>query len=380
VCFAVNVPQQSASSGSGDIFFQLSAPTTYSWVALAQGTAMDNANMFIMHSSADGTNVTLSARNTSGHIMPTHNTAADVYLMEGSGISDGKMTANVRCANCNSWSTGSMSLQDSTSDWLYAYHQGSPINSDDTNAVIPQHDRHGNFQWDLSRATGGSSPNPFTSAATTTSSSSSTNEWQQMSTQSQNRYAQAHGALAGLAFVGILPIGAILVRLASFSGLAWIHGGLQIFGYIIFIAASGLGIYIANISDRMDDPHVGIGLLLLVVFFFMPIVGTIHHKMYKQVQKRTFWSYGHIFTGRAGIILGMINGGLGLQLADASRSYIIAYGVVAGLMGVVYLGAIAFGELKRGRKSTLTATNHSETKQRNRENSGRDTSEERSFS
>jgi hypothetical protein len=130
----------------------------------------------------------------------------------------------------------------------------------------------------------------------------------------------------------------------------------------------------------MDDPHVGIGLLLLVVLFFMPIVGTIHHKMYKQVQKRTFWSYGHIFTGRAGIILGMINGGLGLQLADASRSYIIAYGVVAGLMGVVYLGAISFGVLKRGRKSTQTSANHSETKQRNREGSGRDTSEERSFS
>jgi hypothetical protein len=380
VCFAVNVPQQSASSGSGDIFFQLSAPTTYSWVALAQGTAMDNANMFIMHSSADGTNVTLSARNTSGHIMPTHNTAADVYLMEGSGISDGKMTANVRCTNCNSWSTGSMSLQDSTSDWLYAYHQGSPINSDDTNAIISQHDRHGNFQWDLSRATGGSNPNPFTSAATTANSSSSTNEWQQMSTQSQNRYAQAHGALAGLAFVGILPIGAILVRLASFSGLAWIHGGLQIFGYILFVAAAGIGIYMANASDRLDDPHAVIGLLLFAVLFFMPIVGTIHHKKYKQVQRRTFWSYGHIFTGRVGIILGIINGGLGLRLADASRSSVIAYGVIAGLMGVAYLGAIAFGELKRGRKSPQTATSHAETKQRDREGSGRDTSEERSFS
>jgi len=340
---------------------------------------MNNANMFVMHSSADGTNVTLSARNTSGHIMPTHNTAADVYLMEGSGISNGKMTANVRCANCNSWNTGSMSLQDSTSDWLYAYRQGSPINSDEKNAVISQHDRNGNFQWDLSRATGGSSANPFTSAATTTNSSSSSNEWQQMSTQSQNRFAQAHGALAAISFVAILPIGAILVRLANFSGLAWIHGGLQVFGYTVFIAAAGLGIYMANASDRLDEPHAVIGLLLLAVLFFMPIVGTIHHKVYKQVQKRTFWSYGHIFTGRAGIILGMINGGLGLQLADAGRSSVIAYGVIAGLMGLVYLAAIAFGELKRERKSSQTATSHAETKQRDREGSGRDTSEERSL-
>lgn len=381
VCFSINVPEASASSGSGDIYFQLTAPTTYSWVALAQGTAMQNANMFLMHSSADGTNVTLSARNTSGHIMPTHNSAAEVSLLEGSGIANGKMTANVRCANCNSWSTGSMSLQDSSSNWLYAYRQGSPINSDDTNAVISQHDRNGNFQWDLSRAAGGSSPNPFTaSATTTTNSSSSSNEWDRLSTQSQTRLAQAHGALAGLAFVAILPIGAILVRLASFSGLAWIHGGLQIFGYALLIAAAGIGIYMANASDRLDDPHSGIGLLLLVVLFFMPIVGTIHHKAYKKVQKRTFWSYGHIFSGRIAIVLGMINGGLGLRLADAGRASLIAYGIIAGLVGVSYIGAIAFGELKRGRKSTQTPVSHAETKRGDREGSGRDTSEEQSLS
>jgi hypothetical protein len=130
----------------------------------------------------------------------------------------------------------------------------------------------------------------------------------------------------------------------------------------------------------MDEAHVGIGLLLLVVLFFMPIVGTIHHSMYKKVQKRTFWSYGHIFTGRIGIILGIANGGSGLQLAGASRSSIIAYGVIAGLMGLAYIAAIVFGELKRGRKSSQMTTSHAELKQRDRVGSGRETSEERSFS
>ena len=92
------------------------------------------------------------------------------------------------------------------------------------------------------------------------------------------------------------------------------------------------------------------------------------------------WSYGHVFTGRAGIILGMVNGGLGLHLADARRSYLIAYGVIAGLMGLIYIGAIAFGELKRGRKTSQADANHPETKQHDREGSGRDTSEEHSLS
>jgi hypothetical protein len=187
-------------------------------------------------------------------------------------------------------------------------------------------------------------------------------------------------ALATIAFVAIFPVGAILVRLASFSGLAWIHGGLQIFGYLLFIVAAGIGIYIANASDRLDEPHAVIGLLLFAVLFFMPIVGTVHHRMYKKVQRRTFWSYGHIFTGRVGIILGMINGGLGLQLADAGRSSLVAYGVIAGLVGVAYLGTILFGEFRRGKRSSQTVLNHAETKQREREGSGRDTSEEHSLS
>jgi hypothetical protein len=382
VCYSVNVPERSASSGSGDIYFQLSAPTSYSWVALAQGTGMSNANMFLMYSSADGKNVTLSARSTTGHIMPTHNNATELSLLDGSGISNGKMTANVRCSNCNSWSTGTMSLQDSNSDWLYAFRQGSPIGSDDLNAVITEHDKKGTFQWDLSQATGGTAPNPFTAAATTANSSSSGSEWEELSTRKQNQYSTAHGALAGLVFIAILPLGAILVRLTSLG--AWIHGGLQIVGYILFIAAAGLGIYIAKASDRLNDPHVIIGLLLLAVLFFMPFIGAIHHKVYQKVQKRTLWSYGHIFTGRVAIILGMVNGGLGLRLADAGNSSKIAYGVLAGLMGAGYISSIVFGELKRGKNVSrnANAAPFAESKRRGGDGlgSGRDTSEEQSLS
>ena len=58
----------------------------------------------------------------------------------------------------------------------------------------------------------------------------------------------------------------------------------------------------------------------------------------------------------------------------------IAYGVIAGLMGLAYIAAIVFGELKRGRKSSQTTMSHAELKQRDRRGSGRETSEERSFS
>jgi len=350
VCFALNVPEVSASSGSGPIYFQLTAPTSYSWVALAQGTMMSNANMFLMYSSADGNNITLSARTTTGHNMPTHDDTARYTLLDGSGVSNGKMTANVRCDNCDKWSTGSMNLKGGSSDWMYAYLPGAPINSDDTNAMIQQHAQKSSFQWDLSKATGGSEPNPFTAAAsTTTSSTSNASGWQMLSSYVQDAFRSAHGALASIAFLVIFPFGAMLVRLANFRGVVWTHGGLQIFGLVVFIAAAGLGIFMADGQNYLSEPHAVIGLLLLGVFCLMPFFGALHHKFYQQVRERTWVSYTHIFTGRAGVILGMVNGGLGLSLADADNGYIIGYSVVAGVVGIAYIAVVIFGEIKRGR-------------------------------
>lgn len=67
------------------------------------------------------------------------------------------------------------------------------------------------------------------------------------------------------------------------------------------------------------------------------LLGIIHHIMYKRRGKRQVWSYAHIWTGRALITLGIINGGLGLQLAKNSRASKIAYGVCAGFIWVVWM-------------------------------------------
>ena len=49
--------------------------------------------------------------------------------------------------------------------------------------------------------------------------------------------------------------------------------------------------------------------------------------------------------------MGMVNGGLGLALAEVTdMGYLAAYGVVAGVMGSLYLAAIVYGELSRSRK------------------------------
>lgn len=61
---------------------------------------MAGANMFVIYSDASGTNVTLSPRHGITEVEPLEDTSTNVTLLEGSGISNGMMVANVLC-ECN---------------------------------------------------------------------------------------------------------------------------------------------------------------------------------------------------------------------------------------------------------------------------------------
>jgi hypothetical protein len=157
--------------------------------------------------------------------------------------------------------------------------------------------------------------------------------------------------IACIAFVALFPIGGILIRVASFSGLLWVHAAFQGFGFLFYIVAFGMGVYMATTLDYMNKAHPIIGIALLIVLLFQPVFGFMHHKLFNKYIRRTLWSHVHIWHGRVAILLGMVNGGLGIQLAgDASSGQKIAYAAVAAIMGLLYIGAAIFGEIKRSRK------------------------------
>jgi len=74
----------------------------------------------------------------------------------------------------------------------------------------------------------------------------------------------AHGILAALAFVILFPAGAIAVRLASFRLVVWFHAGFQMFAYLIYIAAFGLGVTMAN----------DLGVVSLLPYSHLPAIST----------------------------------------------------------------------------------------------------------
>lgn len=73
---------------------------------------------------------------------------------------------------------------------------------------------------------------------------------------SNEKLVVAHGAIAALAFVILFPFGAIAIRLASFTGLVWMHAAFQAFAYLMYIVAFGLGVYIANQKKEVSTVDV----------------------------------------------------------------------------------------------------------------------------
>jgi hypothetical protein len=96
---------------------------------------------------------------------------------------------------------------------------------------------------------------------------------------------------------------------------------------------------------------------VVVLLLLQPFIGLIHHRRYLSTQKVGKWTYLHVWYGRILILLGMINGGLGLQLADNSMGGTIAYGVVAGTVGLSYCGGMVVVELKRWRPGKKMTSN-----------------------
>src|ERR1700754_4238597 len=84
----------------------------------------------------------------------------------------------------------------------------------------------------------------------------------------------------------------------------------------------------------------------------MPCLGVMHHIGYRKHRRRGLFSHVHIWLGRIGITLGIVNGGLGLYIAsNASRGRLAAYGVVAGVIWLTWFFVAILGEVFRTRRS-----------------------------
>lgn len=66
----------------------------------------------------------------------------------------------------------------------------------------------------------------------------------------------AHATCMGFAFAFLMPVGAIVMRVAKVKGLIWYHAAIMMFAYTLALAGLGLGIYIAIKPESQVHPIV----------------------------------------------------------------------------------------------------------------------------
>merc|ERR1711881_560505 len=76
------------------------------------------------------------------------------------------------------------------------------------------------------------------------------------------------------------------------------------------------------------DRHAIIGTIVVAILILLPVGGYIGHHMYKS-RGRNLMGLAHAWGARFAIILGIINGGLGINLAGEDSKFWIPYTVIA---------------------------------------------------
>ncbi|KAL5358006.1 hypothetical protein BJX96DRAFT_145753 [Aspergillus floccosus] len=354
VSYSVNIPSMTASSGSGPIYIQLKSTQELAWFAWGQGSRMQGANIFVVYASQDGNNVTVSPRLGIEHVEPTYNGQAQISVLTGSGIQDGIMTANLRCDSCIAWPGGSEDPNSSASPWVWAVKNGAQLNSDSLSFPITIHDVSGVAVLDLQKAIGGASDNPFLA-----SNNNSNSTGQPLTTYNSGSIASrrvAHAVLMILVFVIFFPMFALMLHTGAHPRIVEFHACFQLFTLAVAIAGFGIGISLAKSLHLVGNYHPIIGMVAVpALILFQPAMGFLQHRYFHKTGKKSVFAYLHRWFGRSIVVLGIVNGGLGFHLArrvtaTAPVGAIIAYSVVAGIIGLAYVLVVIFLPLIKQRK------------------------------
>lgn len=111
ICFTINIPDATLASATGDIFFNITGPVTQLPISLTHVSSEDRETVILIYKwENDYTmsdwrmteNIVVSKDKSFGvhkfgwwkdHAIPFY----EAELLDGSGVNDGMMTANIKC-------------------------------------------------------------------------------------------------------------------------------------------------------------------------------------------------------------------------------------------------------------------------------------------
>ncbi|KAF2015328.1 hypothetical protein BU24DRAFT_480128 [Aaosphaeria arxii CBS 175.79] len=132
------------------------------------------------------------------------------------------------------------------------------------------------------------------------------------------------------------PLGVLLLRLLKVKNTVLWHAIWQGIGLVLLLVGFGLGSWLSSKTNHNGDTHIILGIVISVLFLFMPAIGWFHHRHFSARGNTDYKRHIHVWGGRVLLLLGVINGGTGLSLSKAPTSGMIAYGILTAVVGIGY--------------------------------------------
>ncbi|CAG7917820.1 unnamed protein product [Penicillium olsonii] len=151
----------------------------------------------------------------------------------------------------------------------------------------------------------------------------------------------AHGVIATIVFLGIVPTSAIIIRYYSRWNPYWafkLHAWCQVLTLLLTTVVFVLGWFAVGPARSLTNPHHGIGLAIYVIVIFQVLWGWFLHKRESKrhrihvPMKLVF----HRWLGRALVILGIVQIPLGLTLYGSPKVLFILFALAAFAYLVLY--------------------------------------------
>lgn len=193
---------------------------------------------------------------------------------------------------------------------------------------------------DMAHATGGSGGLPSSSNGFTTTVGASLSG----STYSDSNWPSViHALLLCGAFILLMPTGVIFLRVVPQS-VRWHWINQTLAAGMAIIGGLG-GLYLSTMftkSSSFNSAHQLVGIFVVLAVIVQWVLGYWHHRQYMLTQSPTKYGPIHRYFGQAVMLLGVLNGGIGLTWSAAARPFIIGYTVVVAIVGVGVIGAVVW--------------------------------------
>ncbi|CAK7205418.1 hypothetical protein SEUCBS139899_008189 [Sporothrix eucalyptigena] len=344
---AINLPPN-----NNDINFYMTAPTYYSWVAMGFGSQMANSLMLIAYPASDGKHVTVSPRLGTGDTEPQFDSNYHVRLNGNSTVYGSYIVASGTCVNCRSWAGGYLNSNTNSQPMMYALgpSTSSHIASNDQGVTIQKHTAYGRFLLSTIQATGYGGTGALTSidnqvnTGTQPVNTYGANSPNGVIVGDSDSLGLAHGITMAVAALVLAPIDVILGGGRLLSSFPLIHAVCSLLYLLLLIAGLGTGIkasaeYVA--TQQFATAHQVLGFITFFVALLLLGLGIALHvgRALSSSGERGVVGLAHKWGIRFLWLLMLIDGGLGLQLAEASIGLIIGYIVFAGatFLAVVFV-------------------------------------------